>query len=318
MFPHVRSYSVLATACVLAAAGSATAQPMSDMCSQPKMKTDKWHSISAPAGMTLMIPQGYVVRGNGSGTMRDMADARFFWSGEHRWIAVGSGAGPSALTWGSGANRTDDCETQIAGRRVEISKYEWTNEDGGMSPSGNAGGRYVAVARFFSTASQRESFIAYQTNIQSDVSSMRQLFWTASFGGDTPVAAAAPATQVAASGPAAATPAAACTPRPEPNLPALDAVVDSSVVQMLVANAAPPIPKGFEVISLKFDDQGGVSGISVAESDLPDPTQRQLTTLVASNLKQKDPKAPSTFLLRVETQAPGVRYQVLPIASCAP
>lgn len=331
MSPHVPSCSVLAAACMLAFSGSALAQPWSDMCSPPKMKTGKWHTISAPAGMTLMIPPGYVLQGRGASSNRNFADAQYFWSGDHRYVAVGSGAGPSNLTERAVLTQTGDCEAEIAGRRVEISKYNWTNQDQGMSPSGTAGDEYdeyMVVARFYAMGALRESFIAFKTNIQSDVSSMRQVFWTASFNapGSQPVASAAPAPAAAGTATLVQAPPAAvaaarvpvCVAKPEPNLPTLDAVLDTALVQMLVANASPPVPRGFELISLRFDDSGGVAGISVSQSDLPDATQRQLTTLVASNLKQHDAKAPATFLLRVESQSPGLHYAVLPVTTCAP
>lgn len=318
MSPHVSRFSVLAAACMIVISGSALAQPMTDMCSQPKMKTEQWHSITAPAGMTLMIPPGYVARGGGN-------EVQVYWHGDHRWVSVGSGSGPSALTAGGQLTQTGECEAVIAGRRVAISNYNWTNEDAGMSRTGAAGAEYLVVARFYSTGDLRESFIAYKTNIQSDVSSTRELFWTATFDSPQSVASATPTPPVASSAPVqstpvavAAAPAPACVAKPEPNLPTLDAVLDTALVQMLVSNAAPPIPHGFEVMSVRFDDTGGVSGISVPQSDLPDATQRQLTTLVASNLKPRDAKAPSTFLLRVESLNPGLRYAVLPSGGCAP
>lgn len=114
----------------------------------------------------------------------------------------------------------------------------------------------------------------------------------------------------------AAAPALQCVARPEPNLPALHVVLDTALLQMLVANASPKIPHGFEVIALRFDDAGDVAGISVSQSDLPDATQRQLTTFVASNLKPHDAHAPSSFRLRVEVQDAGLRYTVQP--ACTP
>jgi hypothetical protein len=116
----------------------------------------------------------------------------------------------------------------------------------------------------------------------------------------------------------AAVPAPACVPKVEPNLPTLEAVLDTALVQMLVSNAAPPIPHGFEVMTLRFNDSGGVAGIAVSQSDLPNATQRQLTTLVASNLKQHDAAAPSAFQLRVESKSTGMQYAVQSNAGCAP
>ena len=112
MLRHGRSCSVLVVVCAFAMSGSALAQPWGDMCSPPKMKTDKWHSISAPAGMTLMIPQGYVLRGHGSASSDVWKDSQWYWSGDHRFIAAGSGAGPSAVTEGGQLTQTGECEAQ--------------------------------------------------------------------------------------------------------------------------------------------------------------------------------------------------------------
>jgi hypothetical protein len=283
------------------------------------MKTDKWHSIAAPAGMTLMIPPGYVQRGMGSASSGAYKDAQFYVSGEHRYVAAGSGAGPSALTEQGQITQTGECEAQIAGRRTEISTYNWTSEDSRMSPSGGAGESYLVVARFYSTGALRESFIAFKTNIQSDVSSMRQVFWTASFG--SPIADAQPIAAAAAGsqpppGATAATAAPACVAKPDPNIPSSDVVLDTGLVKALVAGASPPVAHGFEVMRVSYDPLGGVAGVAVSQSDLPDATQKQLTTLVASNLKQKAAKAPSTLELRVDVAADGVHYALQP--ACIP
>jgi hypothetical protein len=181
----------------------------------------------------------------------------------------------------------------------------------------------MVVARFFSTGSQREVFVAFKSNIQSDIGANRQIFWTITFPGY--VAGTAPsAQQTVASSPAGAAPgttanaalaaAPACVPRPDPTLPAAGAVVDSALVQMLVSGAS-AMPHGFAVMSLKFDGSGSLAGLSVAQSDLPDPVQKQLVTLVASNLKPHDAKSPAAYMLRVDTQEQGLHYTVQ--GSCA-
>lgn len=148
----------------------------------------------------------------------------------------------------------------------------------------------------------------------------RQIFWTANFGGapaqmsEAPAQGSSAAPAFASAMPApmpAATP--VCVPKADPTLPAASAVLDSALVQMLVSGAG-PMPKGYALMALKFDG-ASLAGINVAQSDLPDPTQKQLATLVASNLKPHDTKSPSSFVLRVDTQDQGLHYSVQ--AACA-
>lgn len=340
MYRALFGRSMLIVACLISVATVARGETMGDICSAPKMQTDKWHPISAAGGLTMLLPPGYAARGNqqisdrGSSQLgfasaqattndadNNSPDSHFYYQGQHRIIGVGSGSGPSMLnTDGAQMNPMGDCETTIAGRRVEISMYNWTTEDNSMAPSGDAGTHYRAVARFFTAGIQREVYISYQSNIQSDVSSGRQVFWTANFG-DAPMQASASPTQNATAVPAfaSATPvvapvAPACVPKADPTLPAPSAVLDSALVQMLISGAG-PMPKGYALIALKFDG-ASLAGISVAQSDLPDPAQKQLATLVASNLKPHDTKAPPAFMLRVDAQEQGLHYTVQ--GACAP
>ena len=285
------------------------------------MKTDKWHSTSEVGGMTVMLPPGFVARGIATGTGN--ADSHGYFSGTHRFILIGSGSGPSNMSVGGAALlQTADCETVLAGRRAELTSYTWTEEDDAMSPSGQAGPQYMAVARFFATGSQREVYVAFKSNIQSDIGSNRQIFWTVAFpgfaGGATPAQSQTVSASLVAAGPgavAAATPAApACVPKADPTLPAASSVLDSALVQMLISGSG-AIPKGFAVMALKFNG-ASLAGINVAQSDLPEPTQKQLATLVASNLKPHDAKSPAAFMLRVDTQDAGLHYTVQ--GACAP
>jgi hypothetical protein len=97
-------------------------------------------------------------------------------------------------------------------------------------------------------------------------------------------------------------------------LPAADAVLDTALVQTLIASAG-PAPRGFAVMALEFDPSGALTGISVAQSDLPDPAQKQLATLVASNLKPHDAHTPAAYMLRVDAGDAGLHYAVQP--ACA-
>jgi hypothetical protein len=309
--------SVFAALAIVASRASASTRPMDDMCSQPKMKTDKWQVRQEAGGMTLMVPPGFVTSGSDG-------DTHYYINGEHRSITVGLGTGMAILRFRD-ISETGECETVIAGRRATLTMYHWVVEDATLSASGNAGPHFAAVARFYSTGALRESYVQLVSNAPSDVKYFRQLFWTVSFPGSAaavaPVADAPAAVATLASAPAAATPApasapaSACAPAPVPGLPATDAVLDSGVVRMLIASAA-PIPKGYELMALQFAGTGELSGMSVAQSDLPEASQRELTSVIATNLKPHDAHAPSTFLLRIDSSDTGLHYSVLPMSGC--
>jgi hypothetical protein len=308
--------SVFAALSIVVARAAASTRPMDDMCSEPKMKTDKWQVRQEAGGMTLMVPPGFVTRG-GDG------DTHYYVNGEHRSITVGLGSGTAILRYRD-ISETGECETVIAGRRVTLTMYHWVVEDANLSASGNAGPHFAAVARFYSTGALRESYVQLISNAPSDVKYFRQLFWTASFAGSAapvaPVAEAPAAVATLASAPAAAAPAPApapaCDPAAVPGLPAADAVLDSGVVRMLIASAA-PIPKGYELMALQFAGSGELSGMTVAKSDLPEASQRELSSVIATNLKPHDAHAPSTFMLRIDSSDTGLRYAVLPMPGCA-
>lgn len=306
---------------VVASRAEATAGRRDDMCTQPKMKTEKWKSQDEVGGMQVLIPPGFTKGGHSY--YLETADSHFYQSGEHRSITIGSGRGPEFLRRNGAVSEEAECETVIAGRRVNITKYRWTVEDATLSASGNAGSRFVAVERFYALGNLREVFVALESNSPSDFSYYRGLFWTVTFPGNA-IADASPATpaQLVADAPAPTAVAAAALPSPAPcaptpSLPTTDALLDSSVVRMLLASAA-PIPHGYEVIALQFASTGDLSGMSIAKSDLPDAAQHQLASVVATNLKPHDAHAPSTFLLRVDAADAGLSYTVLPISGCAP
>jgi hypothetical protein len=310
---------ILAALCV--ASSAAAAETRADLCAPPKMQTDKWRTTSEAGGMSLMLPPGFA--GHGVSGTSASADAHFYSNGQ-KTIMIGSGAGPSVLDRGaSSMNQKEDCVTFINGRRVELTMYDWTVEDQGMSPSGEAGTHYGLVARFFTSSTYREVFIAITSNLKSDVMYNRPVVWTATFGG-APMTAGMTApsptvsTSLVAAGPGAVAPASPASPapacNPDPRVPAADAIVDTATVQMLVAGSG-PIPKGFVSFALKFSGES-LAGITVAQSDLPDATQRQLATLVASNVRPHDAKTSAQYLLRIETQEQGLHYTVQP--ACIP
>jgi hypothetical protein len=298
---------IVAALCTVAADGHASTLRMDDMCSQPQMKTDKWQTRQEAAGMTLLVPPGFVTRG-GEG------DTHYYVSGEHRSITVGLGTGMALLSYPD-IGETGECETVIAGRRVSLTTYHWVVEDPVLSASGNAGPHFALVARYYASGGLREQFVGMISNSSSDLKYFRQLFWTVSFPSSAATvaeAAATPGALVAATPPAAAP---ACDPAVVAGLPAANAVLDSSVVGMLIASAA-PIPKGYELMALQFAGSGELSGMTVAQSDLPEASQHELSSVIATNLKPHDAHTPSTFLLRIDSSDAGLRYSVLPISGC--
>jgi len=313
----VVSSSIAAVACFVSFAGSARAETRDDMCSQPKMATDKWKSRTEVGGMTILIPPGFIAGGHSR--YQETEDTHFYSSGEHRSLAIGSGRGPAFVTHVSDVSESGECETVLAGRRVTITMYRWTQEDALLSASGNAGSHFAAVARFYASGALREVYISLESNSPSDLKYYRGIFWTAAFDGAPGAVAAAPAavTTVAAQ-PAASTVVVGpvCSTAPPPtNLPVASAVVDSAVVGSLLASAA-PIPAGFEVMRLQFDAGGELAGMNVSQTDLPDASQRELAAVVGTNLRPHDSKAPPSIYLRIDSTANGLRYSVVPPPSC--
>jgi hypothetical protein len=309
----VLSLSV-AAACLLGVAGKAVAEPKEGMCDVPKMKTEKWQSRSEVGGMTILLPPGFGSGGIGSSTGTEESGAHYYHNGEHRLLILGFGSGLQSILRDPDVTEKSECETVIGGRRVLITVYNWVNEDRALSASGNAGARFLSVARYYATGSSPAVFVAFISNVPYEVMSFKPIFWTVSFGEATP----APAATLVAANPATA-PAAgpACTPAPPlPNLPLASAVIDSAVVQSLLAGAA-PIPTGYEVMKLQFDTSGELAGMAVAQSDLPEASQRELAAVVGTNLKPHDGKAPASILLRIDAAATGLRYSVISPSSCA-
>ena len=324
----VRSLAIIAS--VIATGRGALAERAPDLCAPPKMQTEKWPTTEQVGGATVLLPPGFhsaTAAGGASGE-------RYFVSG-HREIIIGPGAAPKsdAMTTTSieklppaqpsgmadnspQMTQLSSCETTINGHHVEITLSSAMVHSNGAPDGGGSGSSYLLLARFYAAAPVGEMFVAFETDSRSEISNYRQIFWAVTFDGSAPLSSA-PAKQAArgaAPGVVAAAPA-PCTPKPDPSLPAPDAVLDTALVQSILSSAG-PVPHGFALMSLKFDDKGALTNISVPQSDLPDASQRQLATLVASNLKPHDKHAPSSYTLRVDAADTGLRYTVG--GACAP
>jgi hypothetical protein len=323
---HKSVQFIVIAICLSTATARALAEQREDLCSPPKMQTEKWPGTEQVAGATILLPPGFRSARSATGGV----DEKYFVSG-HREIIIGAGATPKSdamtttsverISTPSPSPVIDDspsmiqrssCETTINGRRVEITlsssmSHGQASLDGGASPS-----FYVIVAHFLATPPLGDMFIAFETDSRSEISSYRQIFWTATFDGSVPTSSA-PAKSVALGAGANASP--PCIAKPDPSLPAADAVLDTALLQALVKSSGPPL-RGFALLSLTFNGSGELTNISVAQSDLPDAAQRQLATLVASNLEPHDKHAPSKFMLRVDAQDAGLHYATQP--ACSP
>jgi hypothetical protein len=309
--------SFVAIAGLMCLAGSARAETRDDLCVAPKeMKTNKWQSRSENGGMNMLIPPGFGAAGIGSG--KEQNGAHYYENGQHRLLIVGFGPGLESLLRDPTVTEKSECETEIAGRHVLITVYNWVVEDAVLSASGNAGAHFAAVARFYPSGNQREVFIAFISNVMYELKSFKQIFWTAAFDGAPAAVAAAPAavTTVAAQPASTVVVGPVCsTALPPANLPVASAVIDSAIVGTLLASAA-PIPSGFEVMRLQFDAGGELAGMNVSQSDLPEASQKELAAVVGTNLKAHGSKEPPSIYLRIDSSATGLRYSVVAPPSC--
>ena len=327
---HSRSARSLALiGCILATSRGALAESAPDLCAPPKMHTEKWPTTEQVGGATILLPPDFHATGNSSG----LVDEKYFVSGRHRQIIVGTGPVPRSMTRttstierllsggspgmaadeGFSTTQISSCQATINGRSVEITFSSVTSPDRSASDASNAGTLYRIAARFLAPAARDEIFIVFESDVRSEIADYRQIFWTVSFD-SAPPQTGAPGQSTASAKPAAPAPP-PCVPKPDPSLPALDAVLDTALVQSLIASTG-PVPHGFALMSLKFDGKGALTSISVPQSDLPDPAQKQLATLIASNLKPHDKHTPSSYTLRVDAADTGLRYAVQ--GACAP
>lgn len=322
------SSSLLGVASLALLASTARAERRDDLCAAPKeMKTAKWQPRSEVGGMSILIPPGFGVAGNGNGL--ETAGAHYYANGEHRTLVVGFGPGIQSIMRDPAVMQKGECDLQINGRRAEITVYNWVVEDARYSASGDAGAHFAAVARFYPSGGHPEVFVAVVSNSMPELKMFKPIFWTVSFDGAPAVAgapavgaatsagAATPVANVAAVAPASAVVTGqVCSTAPPPtNLPAASAVVDSATIGALLAGAS-PIPSGFEVMRLQFDGSGELAGLNVSQSDLPEASQKELATIVGTNIKVHDSKSPPSIYLRIDSSATGLRYSVVAPPAC--
>ncbi len=317
---------IVAVLCALVGATSVFAQTSSDLCTAPQMKTDKWKSRPENGGMNLLLPPGFGATGIGGGV--EESGAHYYQNGEHRTIVVGFGPGLQSLMRYTDVSEKGECETTIAGRRVSIIIYNWVVEDPVRSASGNAGAHFAAVARYYPSGAQREVYIAFISNVMSELKYFKPIFWAVTFDGSPAVASASPSSapsagvsNVSDTHPAAAAPPApllSCIIAEQPaGTPATSTVVDSAAVQTQLAGKA-EIPNGYELMTVQYAPTGAFSGVKVAQTNFDDATQHELAAALGPNVKAHDAAAPASLMLRVDASMRGLHYTVLPAGSCTP
>lgn len=317
---HSSAHALAVLACLVGSSRIASADGAPDLWRPPKMHTENWPTTEQIGGAAVLLPPNFHSTGNSSG----LVDEKTFVSGRKREITIGAGRAPrsqrttstmeriSAPTPGMPADdgvqtsQISSCTTTISGRQVEITFESATLADRSTSDASNSGTTYSLTAHFPSSGSLGEMFIVFRTDMRSEISDYRQLFWAVTFdNGSRPSSATS----------ASATPAAApCVQKPDKSLPVPDAVLDTALVQTLFTGSG-TAPHGFALMSLAFNGSGALTNISVVQSDLPDAAQKQLATLVASNLKAHDKHTPSSFMLRVDAADASLQYAVQPACS---
>ncbi|HEX7943003.1 MAG TPA: hypothetical protein VF488_14415, partial [Gemmatimonadaceae bacterium] len=146
--------------------------PGAALCTSPKSIDPTGHAIEAE-GVSLRIPRGYTISGSGG-------DYRVYSAGQ-RHIGVEWGRGPGEIESGGTLQSISECRTVIDGRIVAISMFSWTRIDEAMAPSGDAGTKFLVVARFPSVEGSHAVSVWIFTPFRGDAMQFRQVFWTVSF-----------------------------------------------------------------------------------------------------------------------------------------
>ncbi len=290
--------------------GSSTAHA-SNLCTPPNDSVPKWHAKQAVPGITVRIPPGLSLVRSGASFQRYQGGRRSF------GVSIGEGAGDLARL--SELSQIDFCQAVIQDRPVQITTYTYVQEDAAMNPTGQAGSWYVAIARWPAVAGQPTVTLWMESNLKSDLMTLRPYFFTVQLPALTAAkGASSPSSATPGSGtsptlpaqPGSRTDSAACLAPTSVPLPAIDAIVDTALVQMLAASDSAPAP-GFAVLALHYDDQGGVASVDVTDTDLAPSEQRHLAALVSSNIRSRAANTPQGVQIHVSRSAHGLEYRVM-------
>ena len=223
-------------------------------------------------------------------------------TGTIRAVVYGTGAtGTSASDSAMAPTRSRPagssiCSTRAAPRsavgRVTIKVLHVTLYDQMFTPTGNAGPRYVALARWAATGKLPTVSAYIISRDRLDLRRLKGVFYTADVG----VIAAA---QVHAARPAAAA----------------DSIVDSAAIAMrLVRSNAAPWPLGAVELVLRFDSAGALG--SMARDRRATCRTRPSARSPWSSAPTRASDATWAVKLRVTSAAAGFGYQVLEAITC--
>jgi len=202
-------------------------------------------------------------------------------------IQAGWAQALDSLDYGlSRSTRLSICTAVIGGRVAFIATYAR-----GMNPT-------LAVARWSAHQGLPPAYLAISARDRSALGAMRQLFWTAHFSGlDADSSDAL----------LCATP---ILPRGQ-----LGDLLDTPLVAQLGQNLWAAMPRGHTVLEISFGSAGAVEGVEVLAGDLPENAEKQIASLVASNVRPQPALAPRAGV-RVEVTESGFSYQLTAVSAC--
>jgi hypothetical protein len=267
----------------LAAAFAPFAPPKADegLCVPPPDTMQSWKVVQAP-GISVRIPPGF--------DQSYRSDQRAVYGSGQRYIGFGLGDGPDEIATGGQLDLIDACSTDIGGRPVTIKVLHITLYDKMFTPTGNAGPRYVAHARWPATGKQPTVMAYIISRDRLDLRRLKGVFYTADVGVIVPPK---------------------CMPLVP--LPAADSIVDSAAIAMRLGVRPSAWPLGTMEVVLRFDSAGVLASMGVTGGNLPDSTKRAIALVVGTNARERPTWAAK---LKVTSGGGGFGYEVLEAITC--
>jgi len=267
----------------VAVAFAPAAPPHADegLCVPPPDTISKWKMVPGP-GMSMRMPPGF--------NQYFRSDQVVLYATGWKMIGFGLGEGPDDLSTKGALDLLDACTTEIGGRPVTIKALHITLYDRMFAPTGNAGPRYVAVARW-QTFGEHPTVSAYIiSRDRLDLRRLKDVFYSADVGVIVPPK---------------------CMPLVP--LPAADSIVDSASIAMRLGAPPSPWPLGTVEMVLRFDPAGALGSMGVTGGSLPDSTKRAIAMVVGTNARERPTFA---VKLKVTSGGGGFGYEVLEAITC--
>jgi hypothetical protein len=251
------------------------------LCAPPPDTTESWKLVQAP-GIAMRLPPGY--------TQYSRNDQGVTYSTGNRTIGFGLGNGPDEVSSRGQLFLLDVCNTTIGGRPVTIRVLHFTKYDPPQAPSGDAGPRYLAVARWQAIEALPGVAAYILSPDRNDLGRLKAVFYSADVGIKMP---------------------SPC--RPVSHLPPPDSVVDSAAIALRLASSPAPWPIGVMELTLRFDSAGALGSMAVGDGDLPDVVKRSIAMVIGTNVRER-PRG--SVKLQVNSTPAGFGYATLEVISC--